>query len=287
MRAGLHELWRVAFNKLDVQDVRTCSNCLKYNTCKQRLNLETGLGPFPFFLNHVLPMSNSRAYNQLADSRIRASKRRRIGVDGSYHDRVVEEQDYEVVNARESRLSSRRRNIETPRSPQKGRTAWVVGDMWVPEDDSELGLDPGGNWCDEEFEKDVMDSPRPLEKPVLPKKRTKVSVRYSPLTSTFPEVSYLCRDDPMWFGRRSTGRLTSTRCCGGREGAIFDRPPRAPTVAEKSSQGSQYTAAWIVFSPTLYVSDAAFVVTEPSPSITSRLVSLACQSFHSSLTCLL
>lgn len=137
--------------------------------------METGRGPFP--KTFVSPMSNSRAWNRLAEARIRNSKRRKIGEDGSYHDRVVDEQDYEVVHARESRLSSRRRNVETPRSPQKGRTAWVVGETWMPEDDPEIGLDPLGNWCDEEFEKDVMDPPRPLENPALPKKRTKVSVR--------------------------------------------------------------------------------------------------------------
>lgn len=47
----------------------------------------------------------------------------------------------------------------------------------MPEDDPELGLDPGGGWYDEELEKDVMELPRPLEKPTQPKKRSRVSVR--------------------------------------------------------------------------------------------------------------
>lgn len=118
-------------------------------------------------------MSNSRAFNRVADAR--AAKRQRASLGGSYHDRVVEDEDFEVVHSRESHLSSRRQNVETPRSPQKGRTAWVVGEVWTPEDDPELGLDPA-DWCDEEFEKEVMEPPRPVEKLVAPKKRSRVSV---------------------------------------------------------------------------------------------------------------
>lgn len=120
-------------------------------------------------------MSNSRAINKAAD--LRAAKRQRASLGGSYRDRVVDDEDMEVVHSRDSFLSSRGKTIETPRSPQKGRTTWVVGETWVPEDDPELGLDPGGGWYDEELEKDVMELPRPLEKPTQPKKRSRVSVR--------------------------------------------------------------------------------------------------------------
>lgn len=124
-------------------------------------------------------MSNSRRINQVADARRKArtqgAKRQRISIGGSYHDRVVDPEDFEIVHARESHLSSRRQNIETPRSPQKGRTTWVVGETWIPEDDPELGLDPGGDWFDEELDKDVMAPPRPPEQPIKPKKKGAVS----------------------------------------------------------------------------------------------------------------
>lgn len=126
-----------------------------------------------------LPMSNSRRINLIADAR--GAKRQRLSLGGSYHDRVVEPHDMEVVNAREAHLGSRRQNIETPRSPQKGRTTWVVGETWTVDDDPELGLDPGGGgWFDEELEKDVMAPPRPFDKPVKKKKRSRVSVRILP-----------------------------------------------------------------------------------------------------------
>lgn len=120
-------------------------------------------------------MSNSRRANKAAEAR--AAKRQRASFGGSYHDRAVDEEDYEVVYSWESHLNSRRKHVETPRSPQKGRTAWVEGETWMPEDSPEFGLDPAGDWCDEEFGKDVMEPPRPVEKPVEKKKRSRVSVR--------------------------------------------------------------------------------------------------------------
>lgn len=120
-------------------------------------------------------MSNSRRANRTAEAR--AAKRQRASIGGSYHDRVVDEDDFEVVYARESHLGSRRQNLETPRSPQKGRTAWVVGEAWIP-DDPELGLDPAaGDWFNEELEKEVTEPPRPPAKPTKRKKRSRVSVR--------------------------------------------------------------------------------------------------------------
>lgn len=118
-------------------------------------------------------MANSRRINLAAN--LRAKKRQRASAGGSYHDRVLDNDDFEIVHSRESRLGARGQRIETPRSPQKGRTAWVVGESWAPEDDPELGLDPGGSWFDEEVEKEVTDEARPLKPPRPKKSRVSVS----------------------------------------------------------------------------------------------------------------
>lgn len=136
-------------------------------------------------------MSNSRRINERADRAI--NKRRRANTQGTYHDRVVEEEDFEVVHSRASGLNSRHIHVETPRSPQKGRTTWIVGDSWAPRDDPEVGLDPAG-WCDEEFAKEVTEPARPKSKK---KKRSRVSVR--PSSSFFIDfrTSSFARNAPM------------------------------------------------------------------------------------------
>lgn len=73
-------------------------------------------------------------------------------------------------------------------------------------DDPELGLDPSSAWVDEEFDKDVMDVPRPPAKAVKRKKRSMVSV------SSF--LSYCCyigflsiyRAVHMWCGNSIIAR---------------------------------------------------------------------------------
>lgn len=124
-------------------------------------------------------MANSRAINKLADARMRATKRQRVSVGGSYHERVLEETDFEVVHAREAHMGTRHRHVETPRSPQKGRTEWAMGETWMPEDDPEIGLDPAGDWYEEELEKEVMSLPRSVKKPSEPKKRSVASVGHA------------------------------------------------------------------------------------------------------------
>lgn len=123
-------------------------------------------------------MSNTRKFNKRVEQRAR--KRLRSSVGGSYHDRVVDDDDYEIVHSRESHLSSRGLLIETPRSPQRGLTAWVVGEDWAPADDPEVGLDPEGDWFDEECEKDVTDPPRPVPKR---KKKSRTSVSHTSMPS--------------------------------------------------------------------------------------------------------
>lgn len=122
-------------------------------------------------------MSNSRAVNRRADLYFRSIKRSRTGTN-TYHDRIVESDDFEVVYTREEGLNGRKHHVETPRSPQRGRTSWVTGgNTWAPQDSPELGLDPVGDWCDEEYDKEVTDEPRPHAKPTKPKKKSRVSVR--------------------------------------------------------------------------------------------------------------
>lgn len=214
-------------------------------------------------------MSNSRRINKIADAR--AAKRQRASLGGSYHDRVVDDDDFEVVHSRESHLSSRRQHVETPRSPQKGRTTWVVGETWTPEDDPELGLDPT-NWCDEEFEKEVMEPPRPVKKPAVPKKRSRVSVCPPLLHTRLLRNLILYRNGLMWCGRKTTEMPTLTKCCGGRAGGIFERPRRAQTAshARKWSRESRYTGASTASSPTSFVKHAVFVVIALSPFTTLR-----------------
>lgn len=126
-------------------------------------------------------MSNTRAINRRADRdrARRAPKRQRTTVGGSYHDCAAIDFDLEIVHSREVRLTSQRGIRETPRSPQRGRTTWVIGDSWAPLDDNQIGLDPDGEWNDEEFAREGIDA-HSGESPQLKKGkglRSKVSVR--------------------------------------------------------------------------------------------------------------
>lgn len=94
-------------------------------------------------------MANTRA--------IRASKRQRTD-QRTYRDRLVLPDDFEVIHSRQSSLTSTRRiPVETQRSPQRGRTAWLFGDSWAPEDSTEVGLEPDWSWCDAAFEGPVTE----------------------------------------------------------------------------------------------------------------------------------
>ena len=121
-----------------------------------------------FQLVYSLSMSNRHAVKK---GITRPPKRQRLNTSGAYHDRLPLEDDFEVVHARETRLTANRRiPVETQRSPLKGRTSWVVGDSWAPEDSTEYGLDQGGEWYDVQLETHVMEDSAP---PLPPKKQTK------------------------------------------------------------------------------------------------------------------
>lgn len=49
-------------------------------------------------------------------------------------------------------------------------TSWVVGDVWKPADDLELGLDPTGDRREEKSDKEVTETPRA---PLQPRKKGK------------------------------------------------------------------------------------------------------------------
>lgn len=157
-------------------------------------------------------MSNSRAINLRADAYFRGKKRSRADANGSYHDRVVDTNDFEVVHSRELRLNPRGRYVETPRSPQKGRTSWTVGSTWAPVDDTQLGLDPSGDWCDEEYEKEVTEEPRPTTAKKPKKQKSRVSVCFPSFSmSVARSQTRALSDAPTLSGRRNTGRHTSTK----------------------------------------------------------------------------
>ncbi|KAF8057953.1 hypothetical protein FPV67DRAFT_1676638 [Lyophyllum atratum] len=109
-------------------------------------------------------------------------KRKRTDLStAAYHDRVVLEDDFEVIHTREAqpiRVGNSSRVIESQRSPQRGRTSWSVGSHWMPEDNTELALDPNGDWYDEALDAPVMEErPSPQVQPKKKKKHTKVSTR--------------------------------------------------------------------------------------------------------------
>jgi hypothetical protein len=113
----------------------------------------------------------------------RPSKRQR-----TYHDRVELADDFEIVHARETYLKRNGRvAVETPRSPQKGRTTWTVGESWAPEDSLEFALDPHGDWYDEQLDAPVTETIEVRLQPIRSKakKKSKISVSLSPIINAY------------------------------------------------------------------------------------------------------
>lgn len=105
----------------------------------------------------------------------RALKRRRTEGTKAYHDRIELPDDFEVVHSRETLVRQRTGlPVDTPRSPQKGRTTWTSGDSWAPEENLEFALDPDGEWYDEQVEAPVAEAIK--VRPKLKTKKSKVSV---------------------------------------------------------------------------------------------------------------
>lgn len=98
-----------------------------------------------------------------------------------YIDRIPLEDDFEVIHARSSHLTSRNEPVDSSRSPLKGRTTWTLGNFWAPDDDEELALDDTDDRYNEELMADVFNSrPAPLDsgRPTR-KRRTRVRSRIS------------------------------------------------------------------------------------------------------------
>ncbi|KAG6848447.1 hypothetical protein H0H93_016880 [Arthromyces matolae] len=133
----------------------------------------------------------------------------------SQHDRIIFDNDFEVIHARESyriRVGNSSRVVENQRSPQRGRTSWVQGSQWEPEDNPELALDPDGDWYDEEVEGSVLQEPSPRQdsgKPRKKKTRTKVSKRPMVYWKTHHRQKYL--DELLRFEGRADARI-QTHC---------------------------------------------------------------------------
>ncbi|KAG6914020.1 hypothetical protein DXG01_002895, partial [Tephrocybe rancida] len=101
--------------------------------------------------------------------------------------------DFEVIHAREAvvvQVGNSSWVTEAPRSPQHGRTAWVQGSQWAPEDNAEIALDSTREWYDKEVEAPVM-AEHPSHQ-VLPRKpRTRIVKRPNIYWKTHHWQAYL------------------------------------------------------------------------------------------------
>lgn len=83
-------------------------------------------------------------------------------------DRVLNEEDFEVVHSRDGRLSSRGVPVETQRSPQKGRIGWSAIESWKIHGQRDFGFGLGG--LSSEYDH-LGDSSSELHPPPLKKRR--------------------------------------------------------------------------------------------------------------------
>ena len=124
-------------------------------------------------------MSNTARFNagRNPDGSFRPSKRRRIS---AYHDHLVLDDDLDVIHSRATQFNTSRRLVsETPRAAQTGDLAWIASDSWAPEDNNEVGLDPGSEWYDEAMDGNIMEERLPPENNKKKKKtRSRVSVSH-------------------------------------------------------------------------------------------------------------
>ena len=124
-------------------------------------------------------MSNTARFNagRNPDESFRPSKRRRIN---AYHDRLILDDDLDVIHSRATQFNTSRQLVsETPRAAQTGDLAWVASGSWAPEDNNEVGLDPGSEWYDEAMDGNVMEERVPPENNKKKKKtRSRVSVSH-------------------------------------------------------------------------------------------------------------
>lgn len=96
-----------------------------------------------------------------------------------YHDRIPLEDDFEVIHARSSHLTSRNEPVDSSRSPLKGRTTWTIGSFWAPDDDEELALDDTDDRYNEEIMAGIFDSRPTFLDPGRPTRKRRVRSRIS------------------------------------------------------------------------------------------------------------
>lgn len=88
-------------------------------------------------------------------------------------DRVLNDEDFEVVHSRDGRLTSRGVPVETQRSPQKGRIGWSAIESWKSQGSRDLGFDLGSSSDFADISVEL--GPHPRKK----RKRSKKSVGFA------------------------------------------------------------------------------------------------------------
>ena len=105
----------------------------------------------------------------------RPSRPSKVRFGGSYHDRILMEDDYETVSARTGSLSGPN-NFPMTTERLSLSSLWTFGDSWAPEDSQEFSLDPDQAQYDETIEADVADVMEKLMKPPRQENRSQASV---------------------------------------------------------------------------------------------------------------
>jgi len=118
---------------------------------------------------------NTRKFNIQANKRLKAK--------GGYHDRVSNDDGFDVVRSREEGIggSGRGRLKATTRTEQRvdgPGASWDTVQSWMPEDNTQYGLSNEDAWFDDETEGNIVE-PSPT---VGRKKKTIVSVRVIRIT---------------------------------------------------------------------------------------------------------
>lgn len=121
-------------------------------------------------------LENTNSFPHSSMSR-RQSKRARFRFGGSYHDRIPLEEDYEVVQARTTSLTSRQTAVDSEREILP--STWTLGDSWAPEESFEYSLDPDHGWYDEALYANVEDVIGDIYVFKAKKKRSQASVHSS------------------------------------------------------------------------------------------------------------
>src|SRR5690348_6457839 len=89
----------------------------------------------------------------------------------AYRERIDLEDDLEVVHARTSHVNARGVTIDTPPSPQRTCTTWILRNSWGPEDNTEFALEQSDDWVNVAVDSEVFEHSEVLQPVKAPKKR--------------------------------------------------------------------------------------------------------------------